>query len=229
MAVGDAALLAYYAQRASEYEKVYEKAERQADLARLHEIIPAFFVGRDVLEVACGTGYWTRRIAPRAHSVVATDLTVETMAVARANQPDWAHVRFERADAFALETVSGEFDAAFVGFLWSHIRHRDVPRFLTGLNRRLGAGALVVLVDNRYVEGSNYPITRTDDEGNTYQRRTLENGTVHEVLKNFPTSAALREKLVASGATDVSVVELQHYWLASYRDDTRRRRSRTPA
>ena len=214
--MNDAALLAYYAERANEYEKVYDKPERRADLARLHEIIPAFFVGRDVLEVACGTGYWTRRIAPRARSVIATDLTVETMAVARANQPDWAHVRFERADAFALETVPGTVDAAFAGFFWSHIRHRDVNRFLTGLHRRLGAGARVVLVDNRYVEGSNYPITRTDDEGNTYQRRTLEKGSVHEVLKNFPTADELREKLVAAGAADVSIVELQHYWYASY-------------
>jgi SAM-dependent methyltransferase len=195
---------------------VYDKPERQADLTRLHEIIPAFFVGCDVLEIACGTGYWTRRIAPRAQSVLATDLTVETMAVARAHQPDWAHVRFERADAFALESVPGHFDAAFSGFLWSHIRHRDVHRFLTGLNRRLGARARVVFVDNNYVEGSNYPITRTDDEGNTYQHRTLENGSVHEVLKNFPTSDALREKLTASGAMDVSIVELEHYWCASY-------------
>jgi ubiquinone/menaquinone biosynthesis C-methylase UbiE len=195
---------------------VYDKPERRDDLARLHEIIPAFFVDRDVLEVACGTGYWTRRIAPRAHSVLATDLTVETMAVALANQPDWPHVRFERADAFALESVSGAFDAVFAGFFWSHVRHSDVHRFLTGLHRRLGAGALVVFVDNRYVEGSNYPITRTDDEGNTYQRRTLENGTVHEVLKNFPTAAELRETLARAGATDVSVVELNHYWYASY-------------
>ena len=214
--MSDPKLLAYYAERAGEYEKVYDKPERQADLARLHEIVPAFFVGRDVLEAACGTGYWTRRIAPRARTVLATDLTVETIAVARANQPDWAHVRFEQADAFALDTVSGQFDAAFAGFLWSHIRHRDVHGFLTGLNRRLGTGALVVLVDNNYVEGSNYPITRTDGEGNTYQRRTLENGTVHEVLKNFPTSAELHDGLTAAGATDVAIVELEHYWCASY-------------
>ena len=195
---------------------MYDKPERQTDLARLHEIIPAFFVGLDVLEIACGTGYWTRRIAPRATSVVATDLTEETMAVARANQPDWPHVRFRRADAFALETVPGDFDAAFAGFLWSHIRHRDVQRFLVGLNRRLGSGALVVLVDNCYVEGSNYPITRTDEEGNTYQRRTLESGSVHEVLKNFPSRAELEEKLVLAGGDDVRVVELEHYWYSSY-------------
>jgi ubiquinone/menaquinone biosynthesis C-methylase UbiE len=216
MGVSDAELLAYYAARANEYEKVYDKPERQADLARLHDAIPEFFVDRDVLEVACGTGYWTRRIAPRARSVVATDLTQETMHVARANQPDWPHAQFLRVDAFDLERVPGTFDAAFAGFFWSHIRHRDIQRFLNGLNRRLASGARVVLVDNRYVEGSNYPITRTDEEGNTYQTRTLENGSVHEVLKNFPSSIALRTALEAAGGMDVEVVELQHYWYATY-------------
>jgi SAM-dependent methyltransferase len=214
--VSDTELLAYYAARAKEYEKVYDKPERQADLARLHEIVPAFFVDRDVLEIACGTGYWTRRIALSARSIVATDLTRETMEVARANQPDWPNVKFLRADAFDLGPVPGTFDSAFAGFFWSHVRHRDVQRFLAGLNRRLGAGALVVLVDNRYVEGSNYPITRTDQGGNTYQTRTLENGSVHEVLKNFPTSMELITSIRAAGGTAVEVVELEHYWYATY-------------
>ena len=59
-------LLTYYAARAAEYENVYAKPERQSDLARLRETVPAYFVGRRVLEVACGTGYWTRLIAPHA-------------------------------------------------------------------------------------------------------------------------------------------------------------------
>ena len=39
----DLDLLAYYAARATEYEKVYEKPERRHDLARLHDLIPAYF------------------------------------------------------------------------------------------------------------------------------------------------------------------------------------------
>jgi len=38
--MSDADLLAYYAARAVEYEKVYEKPERERDLARLHAVIP---------------------------------------------------------------------------------------------------------------------------------------------------------------------------------------------
>ena len=38
----------YYARRAHQYERIYGKPERQADLARLRESIPAVFDGRDV-------------------------------------------------------------------------------------------------------------------------------------------------------------------------------------
>ena len=62
-------LVDYYAKRAREYERVYDKPERQSDLARLHEIVPVMFAGRRVLEIACGTGYWTAPIASPVRSM----------------------------------------------------------------------------------------------------------------------------------------------------------------
>src|SRR5574339_168097 len=101
--MSDPDLLVYYAARAAEYEKVYEKPERQVDLARLHDIVPKFFDGRRVLEIACGTGYWTRRIAPRVESLVACDLTPETLAIAQASQAPRPNVQLLIADAFELD------------------------------------------------------------------------------------------------------------------------------
>jgi demethylmenaquinone methyltransferase/2-methoxy-6-polyprenyl-1,4-benzoquinol methylase len=54
----------------------------------------------------------------------------------------------------------------------------------------------VVLMANRYVEGSNHPIHRRGAQGNAYQLRRLADGSQHEVLKNFPTQA---EALAALG------------------------------
>src|SRR5712692_10327984 len=56
----------YYARRAVEYERVYAKPERQDDLARLRRLLQADLAGHDVLEIACGTGYWTTAIAETA-------------------------------------------------------------------------------------------------------------------------------------------------------------------
>lgn len=209
-------LVDYYAKRAREYERVYDKPERQSDLARLHEIVPVMFAGRHVLEIACGTGYWTAPIASVAQSVTAIDLAAETLLVARTKPVPVDRVRFLQIDAYALDSLSGTFDAAFAGFWWSHIRLEDQKAFLNGLHRRLTPGSRIVLVDNQYVAGSNHPITRTDAAGNTFQERTLASGERHEVLKNFPTASALRTVLVSAGGCAVDVRTLEYYWIASY-------------
>jgi ubiquinone/menaquinone biosynthesis C-methylase UbiE len=57
----------YYAQRAAYYERVYLKPERQRDLRTTEARLPSMFVGRRVLEVACGTGCG-RHTALRLHA-----------------------------------------------------------------------------------------------------------------------------------------------------------------
>ncbi len=46
----------YYAERAKEHDKVYLKPERQEEM--LHVYLKEAFSGLDVLEAACGPGYW---------------------------------------------------------------------------------------------------------------------------------------------------------------------------
>ena len=52
-------LVTYYARRAEEYDLVYDKPERQADIGYLIAYLQRAFEGRTVNEIACGTGYWT--------------------------------------------------------------------------------------------------------------------------------------------------------------------------
>src|SRR5262249_59620687 len=90
----------YYAQRAAEYDEVYRKPERQADLARLRELLPPLVAGRRVLEVAAGTGYWTQVLATTAAAITATDLNAETIAIATQRPHGPARVTFQTADAY---------------------------------------------------------------------------------------------------------------------------------
>jgi len=73
----------YYAERAAEYDRVYSHPAWASDLPRLGDRIEALFPGRRVFEVACGTGYWTERVARVAARVHAEDLSTETLALAR--------------------------------------------------------------------------------------------------------------------------------------------------
>jgi len=209
-------MLDYYSRRVPEYEAVYAKPERQADLAELHHLVASRFAGRRVLELACGTGWWTRRIAPVAESVLATDASEAMLAAARRNCAGLSAVRFRNVDAFALPAdlgpSSGGFDALFAGFLWSHVGRSVLPRFVASLAAVVPGGRFA-FTDNLYVDDNNTPISRTDADGNGYQQRTLADGSRHEVMKNFPPVEEIRAVL-APHAAEVQVVELTYYWLA---------------
>lgn len=211
----DSELIEYYRRRAAEYEAIYAKPERQADLAKLRGLIPARLADARVLEVACGTGYWTTQIAEVAASVVATDMAEETLRIAAAKPLPAGRVHFAIADAYALPQSLGRFDAAFAGFWWSHVPRSKIRAFLDSLHARLEPGARVMLLDNRYVEGSSTPLAGFDAEGNTFQMRMLADGSAVRVMKNFPAEDDLRGAL-APFAADFEHVALPHYWLAAY-------------
>jgi ubiquinone/menaquinone biosynthesis C-methylase UbiE len=205
----------YYAQRAATYERVYFKPERQDDLRAMEAALAAPFAGRRVLEIACGTGWWTPHGAQDAASWLATDLNPETMAIAQAKALP-PSVRFAQVDAYTLAELGTQtFDAAFAGCWWSHVPLQRLPGWLATLHARLAPGARVVMLDNSYVQTSSTPIARRDEHGNTYQDRTLDDGSVHEVLKNFPTPD---EAIAVLGprARDARWTAHAHYWVLDY-------------
>ena len=210
-----AGLKEYYAARAAEYERIYAKRERQANLARLRNLIPGYLAGRDVLEIACGTGYWTHLIAPVARSITATDINEETLEIARSKHYPDGRVRFDKADVYALPPQFVHFGGAFAGFWWSHVPRAERRKFVEALHRALDPGAVVVALDNRYVEGSSTPISHVDAEGNSFQRRKLDDGSEHVVLKNFPTEAELTRDVEGLGVA-CEYVELEYYWVFKY-------------
>jgi demethylmenaquinone methyltransferase/2-methoxy-6-polyprenyl-1,4-benzoquinol methylase len=206
---------AYYAARAREYDQVYEKPERQADLRAIERWLPPLFAGARVLEVACGTGYWTQFIAPVAAQVLAVDAAAETLAIARERVPQTT-VEFVVGDAYALPARAARFDAACAGFWFSHVPKSRRLEFLRGLHAALRPGARVILLDNRYVDGSSTPISERDAEGNTFQLRPLSDGTRHLVLKNFPSEHELRS-LLADLGTNITLTTWQYYWALDYK------------
>jgi ubiquinone/menaquinone biosynthesis C-methylase UbiE len=204
----------YYAARAPEYDRIYAKPERQDDLRQIEQWLPTVFAGASVLEVACGTGYWTQFIAPVARQVVAVDAAPDTMRVAR-ERVGQGKVEFLEGDAYALDLGGRRFQGGFAGFWFSHVPRSRVREFLLGFHRVLEPGATVVLLDNLYVEGSSTPISERDAEGNSYQIRKLEGGDTHRLIKNFPIEAQLRDDL-AGLATQVRYRAWPYYWALQY-------------
>ena len=206
----------YYAARANEYDRVYLKPERQADLRQIEQWLPSVLAAATVLEVACGTGYWTRFIAPVASAVVALDSSPETLQIAR-QRVLAANTEFHIGDAYALPRFARSFNAAFAGFWFSHVPLERQREFLLGLNSALAPGARVVLLDNLFVAGSSSPVSERDANGDTYQSRTLSDGSIHRVLKNFPTEARLHGLAESGVGTSPAYRKWQYYWAFEYR------------
>ncbi len=204
----------YYAARAPYYDDVYDKPERREDIAFLKSHLPAVFAGRSVLEIACGTGYWTQHIAPAAATMTATDAVAQPLELAK-GRPGVERVRFALADAYDLPETLGTFDAAFAGLWLSHVPVERRHEFFGSLHRRLLPGAKVVLIDNSEVQLRDFPIAERDAQGNTYQMRRLKDGTMHRVLKNFPSRAELEAMIEGFGARP-AYRDLQNFWLLEY-------------
>jgi demethylmenaquinone methyltransferase/2-methoxy-6-polyprenyl-1,4-benzoquinol methylase len=204
----------YYSARAREYDRVYGKPERQADLRSIEQWMVTKFSGRRVLEVACGTGHWTQLIAPAALCIVALDAAPETLEIARHRVPN--NVCLLKDDAYTLAEVRGSFDAAFAGFWFSHVPLQRRKYFIENLGSVLEPEANVVLLDNKFVSGSSTPIHRTDANGDTFQLRQLDDGSEHEVLKNFPSERELLD-LVEGFSDSARAIHWQYYWALEYR------------
>jgi demethylmenaquinone methyltransferase/2-methoxy-6-polyprenyl-1,4-benzoquinol methylase len=210
----DESMRAYYAARAPIYDEVYLRPERQADLAALRAMVPAWFAGRSVLEVACGTGWWTQFIAPVAARMTATDGVAAPLEFARL-RPGVGRVAFAQADAFALPQSLGTFDAAFAGLWISHVPVERRQPFLAGLHARLAPGAIVVFIDNTEAQCARLPVVERDSAGNGYQMRTLADGSTHRVLKNFPSEAELRGMIDGIGLR-ARYWRGAHFWAFCY-------------
>jgi len=208
-------IVAYYRKRANEYEKIYQKPERQEELAEITELLQNGFANKTVFEIACGTGFWTQRISESAVSVFATDVNEEVLDIAMSKLYRRPNVHFEKDDIFNLQHRH-KHEALFGGFIWSHIKLDELKKFIDICNKCVRPGGTIVFIDNNYVAGSNHPITDTDDEGNTFQTRWLTDGSIHQVLKNFPDKELIL-KVLDSKATDINFVSLKYYWLLQYK------------
>ncbi len=211
-ATSDTALSDYYAQRAPHYEEIYQKAERQADLDLLKRSLAAQLKGRRVLDVACGTGYFTAAYASIAQCVLGIDSNQAVLALARTKS--LPNTVFQQGDAYLLENLRASYDAAVLSFWWSHIPNTRRAAFFSRLHQCLSPQARVILIDNRFVPGHSTPIAMIDAAGDQWQDRPRQDGTRQLVMKNYPTRPMLLDGI--AGLASTHWWQLEYYWWFDY-------------
>jgi len=214
-------MLDYYNKRLQEYETVYTKPERQADLNALLARLQTDVSRREVLELACGTGWWTERLAAHAASWIATDADTGALDIVQHKAIQGLSAT-TRLNAYQ-PSVSAPVDCVFAAHWYSHLRLDERSIFFRSVHDCLKPGGRLINLDNNFVSGSSTEISRTDIEGNTYQTRKLKDGSLHEVLKNFPD----HQQLAASAKPYFGNIEFDnvltlptiYYWYASMEKD----------
>ncbi len=195
--------IAYYRARASEYDEWWERRGRFdrgaqanarwfAETEELREALERFDLAGSVLELACGTGIWTERLAGHAARLTAVDSSPEVIAINRA-RVGGRGVDYVTADLFEWEPEE-LYDACFFGFWLSHVPYELFAEFWAKIARALAPAGRVFFVDSArsaLVQGA----VRLPAGGGETQRRRLSDGREYTIVKHWFEPAALSERL----------------------------------
>ena len=133
----------YYAKRAPVYDETAGYTDPEAEQLRvpIKARYQDMFRDHTVLEIACGTGYWTPTIAEVATSVLAVDINPSLISQAEDRCKNLPNVTFQVADAYTLAGVPAGFSAALGIWWWSHVPRERLAAFLAALHSKLQSGA----------------------------------------------------------------------------------------
>jgi demethylmenaquinone methyltransferase/2-methoxy-6-polyprenyl-1,4-benzoquinol methylase len=196
--------IAYYRARAGEYDEWFLRQGRYdqgpelnrqwfAEVAEVAAALERLAPYGRVLELACGTGWWTEQLARHAASITALDASPEVIAINR-QRVQSERVSYEVADLFAW-TPSQQYDVVFFSFWLSHVPAERFAPFWEGVQAALAPGGRVVFIDSRYEQSTtarDQPLEGLDAV--TLQRR-LNNGREYRIVKVFYTPDALSARL----------------------------------
>jgi SAM-dependent methyltransferase len=189
----------YYAERAPEYDDWWYRRGRyelepdalarwQADVAETEAALDAFAPGGTALELAAGTGIWTRRLVRLADRVVAVDANAETLAL---NTSD---AELVRADVFAWEPPE-RFDLVFFSFWLSHVPEERFAEFWSLVRAALEPRGRVFLVDSGAGDAAHTGTDQSDGE----ETRSLADGRTFRIVKRRWPPRELQEHLRSLG------------------------------
>jgi hypothetical protein len=113
------------------------------------------------------------------------------------------------------EDASG-YTAVVAEFCWSRLKREEQEGFLARLRKAAAKNALLVLLDEVYVEGVSQTVARTDAQGTTYEVVSMPDGTRVERPMSYPTDSALRKRL-GTAAKEIRVARWEYFWVLTCR------------
>jgi 2-polyprenyl-3-methyl-5-hydroxy-6-metoxy-1,4-benzoquinol methylase len=213
--------LHYYRARALQYDKWWNREGRFdrgpeantrwfAETTELERVLKQFDPRGDVLELACGTGLWTRHLAKYADALTAVDAAPEVLAINRARVAD-ASVRYLEADLFAW-TPENAYDTCVFAFWLSHVPQERFAAFWETVAGALKPGGRVLFIDSARTEKSTAADHVLSDDGNDTMTRKLDDGREFQIIKRFYDPPVLEQALAELG-WDASVGATDEFFI----------------
>jgi SAM-dependent methyltransferase len=216
--------VAYYRERAGEYDQWWFRTGRYdrgaefntawfADVAIVEGAVQRTLdrlQPRSALELACGTGLFTRLIAPRVASLVAVDASPEVIALNRARVAN-RNVRYVQADLFAW-TPEARYDFVFMGFWLSHVPRERFDPFWSMVRRALAPGGVACVVDSALDPTSTARDHPAPDAQSGVVTRKLNDGRQFRVVKIFHEPEDLNARLATLGF-DARIARSPRYFI----------------
>jgi 2-polyprenyl-3-methyl-5-hydroxy-6-metoxy-1,4-benzoquinol methylase len=216
--------IAYYRARAGEYDQSMLELGRYVsmggsvtgrpgdgggdEVAVLLEALEGIRPFDTVLELACGTGWWTQWLARHAQRVTAVDAAEEMLALNR-ERVHASNVRYVLADVFSWRP-DRRYDLVFFAFWLSHVPHDRFAAFWQLVRDSLAPNGRVFFIDELGTEETRAMEKRLEGDA---VLRELEDGRQFRAIKVFHDPAELEAKLRAlAWNVEVRPAGRRFYW-----------------
>lgn len=210
----------YYRARAAQYDEWFfrqgrydlgpeENARWRSELEQLERALTEFDPGGRVLELAGGTGLWTRHLAPRADHLTVVDAAPEVLAINRERVGD-PGVEYVVADIFDWRP-DRVYDAVVFAFWLSHVPPHQFDPFWRAVAECLAPDGRAFFVDNLSPSSTAFD-HRILQPGEISVTRQLNDGRNFRIHKLFYQPPELAARLAELGWR-ARVRSSEHYFL----------------
>ena len=203
--------LSYYRARAGEYDDWWLRRGRYdrgaalnaaflADAAAVEDKLCRYLDGARparALELACGTGLFTRHLAPRVGALTAVDASPEVLEHNRARMRG-AAIEYVQADLFDWRP-SARYDFVFMSFWLSHVPAARFDAFWQVVASALAEGGTVYVIDSAHEPTSTARDHPVPSRESGVVVRKLDDGRAFRIVKVFWEPESLSERLAPLG------------------------------
>ena len=213
--------LEYYRARAREYDQWWLREGRYdrgsdanarwfAESEQVRSALAEFSPTGRILELACGTGIWSKELFPTASELTLVDGSHEMLELAQ-HRLQSASTRYIKADLFDW-SFDEEFDVVFFSFWLSHIPPTRFESFWALVASLLAPRGRIFFVDSLHEQTSTATDHRLPSVEATTLRRRLNGGREFQIYKIYYDVHGLEDRL-SELAWDVKVAATGSYFL----------------